>query len=383
MADQKQLERIERSVTGWNAWRRRGSSVRPDLRGVCLSGANLFHANLSDADLRYADLTRTNLRKANLMDADLRDANLSGADLSDADLSDANLRRAKLVNADLRDADLSGTDLTAARFSDADLANADLATANLSGADFRNAHFAGTYFSATTISACDLREARRLANARFWGASSLDSSTLRIAHGSLPSEFLRGCGLENWEIAIAGLHNPGLSSFDVAEITSRVFDMRSEGPIFLGGVFISYSRNDLGFVDALEQRLQESGCAVWRDIHDLVAGPLVRQIADAIRLNDSVVVVLSKESVASDWVTDEVEKTRGRERKEGRDVLCPISLDDSWKALDHPVWTQLTREKNILDFSDWSNDALFDKAFAKLLRGLKRYYPPGGRSPSK
>ena len=77
-----------------------------------LSGATLFHADLSEADLSEANLFGANLRKAALSGADLRKANLRGAELSEADLSEANLYGANLTNATLVDTNLKRSILT-------------------------------------------------------------------------------------------------------------------------------------------------------------------------------------------------------------------------------------------------------------------------------
>ncbi|PPD37225.1 MAG: hypothetical protein CTY18_01875 [Methylomonas sp.] len=117
------------------------------LRGVDLSGVELYvnflvetdlsRAYLSNANLVKAELQRANFCEANLMSAtlwgtDLRGANLSGADLRVADLRVADLSRANLGGADLRRADLRGADLRGANLSGADLRGAN-------GADITNA----------------------------------------------------------------------------------------------------------------------------------------------------------------------------------------------------------------------------------------------------
>ena len=58
-----------------------------------------------------------------------------------------------------------------------------------------------------------------------------------------------------------------------------------------------------------------------------------------------------------------------------RDVLCPVALDDSWKDSRWPqrLMEQIT-EYNILDFSDWQNEGLFESTFRKLIDGLDLFY---------
>jgi hypothetical protein len=149
--------------------------------------------------------------------------------------------------------------------------------------------------------------------------------------------------------------------------------------MFIGGIFISYSWANTKFVDKLYDRLTEHGASVWLDRHDLVSGPLQEQIHRAIRLNDIVLLVLSEDSVKSDWVENELDMARSREKLENRDVLCPIALDAAWKSRMEPeapnraLWLTI-KHKNVLDFSKWRTKA-FEPVYEKLLRGLKNYYP--------
>jgi len=59
----------------------------------------------------------------------------------------------------------------------------------------------------------------------------------------------------------------------------------------------------------------------------------------------------------------------------GRDVLCPVALDDSWKNSPWPkrVMEQVM-EYNILDFSAWKDESKFGNTFNKLIDGLELFY---------
>jgi uncharacterized protein YjbI with pentapeptide repeats len=105
------------------------SFTAQDLSGIDLSGASLFHVNLSQSDLSRGKLVATNLRGASLTetklcDADLGSANLTEAILFSANLQNANLRHACLFGADLRLANLLGADLSHADLFGADLSHA-------------------------------------------------------------------------------------------------------------------------------------------------------------------------------------------------------------------------------------------------------------------
>lgn len=120
--------------------------------------------------------------------------------------------------------------------------------------------------------------------------------------------------------------------------------------------------------------MKNRGVPTWLDIHDMNAGDIDKQVSSAIRVQDIVLLVLSKESVASDWVERELKSARKKEKSENRDVICPIALDDSWKAKveDNVLWGQIEK-KNVLDFSGWQSNQ-FDEVFEKLLRGPKTNY---------
>ncbi len=71
-------------------------------------------------------------------------------------------------------------------------------------------------------------------------------------------------------------------------------------------VFISYSRRDLAFVEKLAADLKEAGLDVWYDLSGLEGGARWRiEIEKAIRESRYVIVVLSQDSVASEWVERE------------------------------------------------------------------------------
>src|SRR6266699_7249902 len=99
-ANQEQVALLKQGIiVFWNTWRREHPSLRPDI-----SGANLWGANLNGADLSQANLSGAILRETALSGAILREATLDGADLTRADLSGARLREADLTEADLSEA---------------------------------------------------------------------------------------------------------------------------------------------------------------------------------------------------------------------------------------------------------------------------------------
>jgi TIR domain len=142
-----------------------------------------------------------------------------------------------------------------------------------------------------------------------------------------------------------------------------------------GRVFISYSSADRPFVQKMEAVLTESGMKCWRDEHELVAGRITKQLKRAIMSNDVVLVVLSKNSLSSDWVEWELASARERERTEDRDVICPIAIDTYWKEWgEDPVLKREVLKYQIVSFENWTTGSIFEESTAKLLKGLKQNY---------
>jgi hypothetical protein len=196
-----------------------------------------------------------------------------------------------------------------------------------------------------------------------------------VTISNIPAAFLRGCGLSDWEIESAKLYNPDLSNEEINGIWYRIHDLRVSRVFQINPLFISYSHVDSLFIDTIETHLIAQGIRFWRDIYHAKAGRLEKQIDAAIHLNDLVLLVLSKDSTNSDWVEHEARKAREKEKQSGKDALCPVALDDSWKTCRWPArLREQIMEYNILDFSDWHDAAHFHKMFGKLLEGLNLFY---------
>jgi hypothetical protein len=125
----------------------------------------------------------------------------------------------------------------------------------------------------------------------------------------------------------------------------------------------------------MENHLNEKGIRFWRDINDASAGRLEKVVDRAMRQNPTVLLVLSEHSVQSDWVEHEARSAPDLEKELKRDVLCPVALDDSWKSCSWPArLREQIMEYNILDFSNWKDEAEFTKKFAKMVEGLDLFY---------
>jgi TIR domain/Pentapeptide repeats (8 copies) len=351
MANDEHLALAGQGTAVWNEWRKRNPDEILDLTGANLSEANLRGANLRKAKLSGANFRKANLSAANLSEANLRGANLRGANLSEAALRGANLREADLHEADLGGAKLGEADLAWAKLYGANLRGANLVLADLNGADLGGADLREASVLGTIFVAVDLTKTNGLNECRHLGPSVIDFRTLSLSE-NLPISFLRGCGLPD-------------------NLIDYLPSLRGDAIQFYS-CFISYSTKDQIFAERLHADLQNKGVRCWFAPHDLPIGAKTWDTIDeAIRLRDKLLVILSKASIGSDWVEDEVNKAYAEERSRKEVVLFPIRIDNTVITTDEPWAVKLRDQRNIGDFRRWKTLAEYQKSLDRLLRDLK------------
>src|SRR5579871_938549 len=208
----------------------------------------------------------------------LRGANLSGRNLSGADFIDTDFTGADLSHADLSGALLSGANLNGV---------------NLTGASFLRARIQGTVFANT-----NLMGAQYLATCIHTGPSTLDERTITRSW-PLPQEFLKGCGLSDTLIEY------------LPKLIPRAIRYSS--------CFISHSTLDQEFAKRLYDDLRAKGVPCWYSPHDMRGGRNIqKEIEDAIKLTDRLLLILSSHSRNSEWVKTEIAHARQKEINENR-----------------------------------------------------------------
>ena len=95
------------------------------------------------------------------------------------------------------------------------------------------------------------------------------------------------------------------------------------------------------------------------------------RIDESIRLHDKLLLVLSENSVSSQWVEKEVETALEKEREQGKIVLFPVKLGDSVLEIKAGCAADVRRTRHIGHFTDWKNHDSYKKAFDRLMRDLK------------
>lgn len=346
MANPEHLQLFQRK--DWDKWRKDHPDIIPELRFARLNGADLHDVNLHRANLNGARLSKANLSGAVLI----------AANLALADLHDANLAGTHLDWAILYDANLSGADLH-----DANLAGADLSGADLSGADLTDARLLNTNFGGTK-----LRDAKGLAECRFWGPCTLDFRSIQRS-GIVPVPFLRGCGLPDSLIA----YLPSLLS----------------EPIQYFSCFISYSHEDTPFARRLFDTLQGRGIRCWLDEKQMLPGDdIYEQVDRGIRLWDKVVLCCSKHSLSSWWVDSEINRAFEKERilmkERGQKTLALIPLDLDGHLLGGQWQSSKAQEvlaRFVADFRGWDGKhQIFESAVEPIILALRA--DEGARPPA-
>lgn len=362
MANPEHLDILKQGVEVWNAWRAEHPDLTPDLADADLQNATLKGVDLKLCILRGADLKGADFGMRPKGDGTYVRASFSGADLSNADLYLGNLTfaefiytnldRARLNYTILRGADLSYATLQYAAIFNVDFTHAFLIGANLGNASIDSVNFGNTFMSGVV----------GLDSVTHIGPSFLSIDTLYRHGKDIPEKFLVGCGVPDSLIT----YLPSL--------------LDAQQAIQFYSCFISYSTKDVEFVKRLHARMRAEHLRVWFAPEDIKGGQKIHeQIDRAIQMHDRLLLILSEESMRSEWVTTEIRRARRTEIEESRRKLFPITIVDferikAWKCFDADSGKDLAvevREYYVPDFSDWKDHDAFETAFARLLRDLK------------
>jgi hypothetical protein len=137
--------------------------------------------------------------------------------------------------------------------------------------------------------------------------------------------------------------------------------------------FISYSHKDEAFAERLHTDLIAQGVKCWYASQDMRIGDKIRPTIDrSIQEHDKLLLILSKNSIDSDWVEAEVETALDKESRLNQLMLFPIRLDETVMETDKAWAAHIRRTRHIGDFSQWENSEAYQKAFKRLLRYLEQ-----------
>ena len=381
-----QVELLKSGSKKWNQWRQENPNIWPNLICADLRGADLSNCDLHYASMQHANLTGANLKEAWLSATHFEQANLSQADLSGAYAEWALLPLANLDNciametdftkAILQQATANGANFASSCFQHAILRWVNLKDAYLSNSDFtssdmRFSNFEGAQVGQTSFINCNLSDSESLAAIEHGSLSYIDHRTIEQS-GTLPREFLRGCGLP--------------------EIYIDYLPSMLDTPISFYSCFISYSHKDKDFARNLYSLLQDRGIRCWLDDHQMLPGDDVHsEVQRGIKFWDKVLLCCSTESLTSWWVDNEIETAFSKERKlmaERRHkvlVLIPLNLDGFLFSGD---WengkSEQVKSRLAADFTDSQSDVKFAEQLERVVKALReddnaREIPPASK----
>jgi hypothetical protein len=127
-------------------------------------------------------------------------------------------------------------------------------------------------------------------------------------------------------------------------------------------IFISYSQKDAPFVEGLAKNLVAAKHNVWIDRWELNVGDsLTQKIQRALTDSSAMLVILSRNSVGSEWCKRELSAGLIRELEERKTLVMPCVIDDC----DVPLFL---RDKLYADFRKDADAAfdLVDRSLAKI-----------------
>lgn len=98
-------------------------------------------------------------------------------------------------------------------------------------------------------------------------------------------------------------------------------------------IFISHSSQDKWFADKIVTLLDQLGVSVWYDKIDLYIGDnLLQKIHAGLQESSHLIVILSRQSIVSKWVKEELESFYTDFVLGGKAKIYPLLLEDVWEA---------------------------------------------------
>jgi len=214
-----------------------------------------------------------------------------------------------------------------------------------------DADFTETLIGFTIFDKVDLSKVKALDKANHFAPSTLDIETFYLSNGQIPEDFLVCAGIPQHFI-------------------SKLQDFRGSH-INYSSCFISYSHADYRFVIQLYSHLKMHDIRCWFAPKSLKIGDRLRKKFDeSIKTHDKLLLVLSKNSINSHWVEKEVETAFEIEAIENKQIIFPITIDDTVFKIDDGWAADIRRTRHIGDFRKWRKDYEYIKAMKHLVHDL-------------
>lgn len=378
-ADRVLLESIRESNGGiWNQWKEKQGSNKIELKALSITNENLEGYNFSETTFTRTEVTDcvvngdfygaifvdSDFSRTRFVDSNFRNTNARNCKFISSFLEKIKLEKSQWDNVNFLGSKILKSNFWLSHFDKCIFVGAKFDRVNLCEAqlvqnDFENAEFSECEIGPTKLFENNFYNVSGLDQFYHRSTSSIDVRTVMNPNFELPNTFLRGIGIPNVLLD----YLPSLKA--------------SNNPLQFYSCFISYSHQDEEFARKLYSRLRDSDISVWFAPEDLRGGEkLHQQIDEAIKIYDKLLVILSPNSIKSDWVQEEILKARKKELKSGKRTLFPlrlgsISIVEDWQFFDGGRdMAREIREYYIPDFSKWSDESKFIPEFKKLVDAL-------------
>jgi len=352
-------EELNKLIDGHELWLKSDSKEGEQLwlmdehfHNIKIEDRNLDYAQLTRVSFQHSDIVNTSIRNARIVKMKALSSKFKGVDFSNTVIKISKFdftiwNDCKFIRSDIYNSEYFYLSITKSDFSQAELLELQFQYGSILESEFKDSTFGSLVFVSVTLSKLlnlDLITHR--------SGSYIDANSLLSNASELPKVFLRGIGLSDNFIDY-------LSSF-------------SESAIQYYSCFISYSHKDELFAKRLHNDLQNEGVRCWFAPEDMKIGDKVRHtIYEAIRIKDKLLVIMSKESVNSDWVEEEVKKALAEEKSQDKLILFPVRIDEEVMTTNKAWAEKIRNDRHIGDFRKWENPAEYEKVFNRLLKDLK------------
>lgn len=169
---------------------------------------------------------------------------------------------------------------------------------------------------------------------------------------------------------IGGKRSRGYGRLNIWELPTNDLSC-SESPFIIPPrnkiplIFISYSSKDISVARRLAPDLQSEQMNVWLDEKKIFVGDSIHQkVEEGISKCDYLILIVSKDSMKSSWVQDEINAIRNREKSQGSTILLPALLSN----IDIDGLPALLRDRKVTIFAP-----KYEDGFRELIESIREH----------
>jgi len=316
----------------WNDWRKKFPHINPSFAGLYLDEMDFS--------------PEFNLTGVNFHTCHLKAVSFFGTNLERAIFSEAFLSRVRFQHCNMKWVDFRKSQISNSIFWSSNLEWVDFTGSFMPGSDFTSAILGKTIFGSI-----DLTQCKGLANVTCLAPCVVGIDTVLLSRGSIPIGFLEK-------------NQVGKSAMDFVKKVKQI-------PNTFYTCFVSYSSKDRLFVNKLIAELSDEGINCWVDKSNLKIGePFPQMIKEAIASFDKFIVIVSRNSIESKWVLQEMEYAKSINNLKQQPFIFPLLLHA--KKENIPVlFKDLLEGSHMVDFYRHSQRNIYTSSKYELINSLR------------